>query len=282
VSRLLLGAVLGLLLAPVTAQAQSFICRPSAGSNEATLLTHYSVPLTFGAALPSPSLRPGEVALALEAAWLSTPPADVRRSGDCYVDKAQNTNLSPVLPRPRVAVGLPAGFMVEASLLPPVTVADVTPLLVGMALAYAAPIGTRATLHARAHGTIGYVDGPVTCARSALQNNPFAPCFGDTPSNDRYAPNVYGGELLLDWSLRGAWSGALGVGAVHARPDFQVNFTNGAGVRDGTRVRFDETAASFTAGLSRRLGARTALGVMAYAVPGQTATVRMTGQWRVR
>ncbi len=281
-TRLLSAAAAAVALISSSAQAQAFTCRPSAGSNEAALLTHYGVPLAFGAALPSPKLRRGEVVVALEASYLSSPAADVQRSDECFLDKAENTGLSPVLPRPRIAVGLPAGLMIEASLLPPVTVADATPFLLGVALSYATTINTKGTLYARAHGTLGYVDGPVTCSRSALQNDPTRPCFGDTPSNDRYAPNVYGGELLLDWQLRGPWSGLLGVGAVHARPRFQVNFTNRFDLRDNTRVRYDETAASVTAGVSRTLSERTAIGLVAYAVPGQTATVRVTGQWRVR
>jgi hypothetical protein len=281
-ARRIVAAVLPLALAALPLPAQSFTCRASAGSNEATLLAHYAVPLAFTAALPQASLRAGEVALALETSWLPTPPADVRRSEECYLAKGENTALSPVLPRPRVAVGLPAGLVAEASLLPPVTVADATPFLVGLALAWTHPVGRGATLAARAHGTLGYVDGPVTCAADALQSNPSAPCFGDTPSNDRYAPNAFGAELLVSLPLASRWSALLGAGVVHARPRFDVNFTNGVGLRDGTRVRFDDTAAGLTAGLTRDIGARAALGLLAYAAPGRTTTVRLTGQWQLR
>lgn len=277
-----LGAVVTGTLAAATLHAQSVICRPSAGSNEAALLSHYAVPLAFGPALPSHALRAGELALALEAAWLPAPPANRRRSGECYQDKAENTTLSPVLPRPRVAVGLPAGVVLEASLLPPVTVADATPLLLGLALSHARQLGGRATLLARVHGTAGYIDGPVTCAADALQTDPTQPCFGDTPSDDRYAPNAYGGDLLLDVPVADAWRAQLGAGLLHSRARFDVNFTNAFGVRDGTRVRFDDTAASLTAGVARRVGARAAIGVLAFAVPGRTTTVRLTGQWQLR
>jgi len=272
----------GLLMSASLAAAQGRICRPSPGSNEARLLTHFVVPLAFSSALPSPQLAAGEVVVALEATWLPTPDASVSRSEQCYLDKAENTGLSPVLPRPRVAVGLPGGVAVEASLLPPVTVADATPLLVGLALSYARPLGERATLLVRGHTTLGYVDGPVTCARDALQDDPSVPCYGDTPSNDRYAPNVTGGELLVDLPWRGAWHAHLGAGVLHARPRFDVNFTNAFGVRDDTQLLFTRTAASVTAGLSRRIGPRAAVGLLGYAVPGDGATLRLTGQWQLR
>lgn len=262
--------------------AQRVTCRPSADSNEAELLTRYAVPLTFGAALPSGALRPGAVAIALETTWLPTPPSDVRRSGECYLDKAENTTLSPVLPRPRIAVGLPAGLTAEASLLPPVTVADATPFLAGLALSYARSMNASTSVHARLHGTLGYVDGPVTCSRNALQNDPTQPCFGDTPSSDRYAPNAIGAELLATRAFGTNWSAQLGVGAVHARPQFDVNFTNAFGVVDNTRIRFEDTRASLTAGVARRVHERAAIGVVGYVVPGRTSTVRLTGQWTLR
>jgi hypothetical protein len=273
--------VAALALAP-SLDAQRVTCRPSPGSNEAELLTRYAVPLTFGSALPNGALHPGEIAVALETTWLPTPPSDVRRSGECYLDKAENTTLSPVLPRPRIAVGLPAGLTAEASLLPPVTVADATPFLVGLSLAYARRMNAAIIVHARVHGTLGYVDGPVTCSRDALQDDPTQPCFGDTPSSDRYAPNAVGAELLATRAFGSDWSAQLGLGAVHARPQFDVNFTNAFGVVDNTRIRFDDTRAALNAGVARRIHERAAIGVVGYVVPGRTSTVRLTGQWRLR
>jgi hypothetical protein len=272
----------GLLTSTSLAEAQGRVCRPLPGSNEARLLTHFVVPLAFSSALPLPQFTPGQVAVALETSWLPTPDASVRRSEQCYLDKAENTGLSPVLPRPRVAVGLVGGVAVEASVLPPVTVADATPLLVGLALSYARPLGDRAMLLVRGHTTLGHVDGPVTCARDALQSDPGLPCYGDTPSNDRYAPNVTGGELLIALPRHGAWQAHLGAGVLHARPRFNVNFTNAFGVRDETQLLLTRTAASVTAGLSRRIGPRAAVGLLGYAVPDGGTTLRFTGQWQLR
>jgi hypothetical protein len=269
-------------LAAAPAGAQLVTCRAPAGSNEAILLTTYAVPLAFGAALPQPTLQPGEVALALEATWLPTPSAAVRRSDACFTDKSENTALSPVLPRPRVAIGLPAGVTFEASLLPPITIADATPRLAGVALAHNRPLGARGTLLARAHGTIGHVEGPVTCAREALLSTPGAPCFGDSPSTDQFAPNSYGAEVMFARPLGAQWTVSAGGGVLQARPRFTVNFTNGFGVRDETLVRVDRTAATLSAAVARELGPRASLGLVAFSVPGTATTVRLTGQWQLR
>lgn len=126
-------AVLAIALAPHVAVGQA-VCRPSSGSAEAQLLSYYAVPLAFSSALPTPALARGEVAIALEMTYVPAPASNSQRSDECFVEKSQHTELSPVLPRPRVAVGLPGGVVAEFSYLPPVTVADATPSLLGLAL----------------------------------------------------------------------------------------------------------------------------------------------------
>lgn len=256
-------------------------CRPSEGSSEARLLSFYSVPLAFGSALPTPALTVGQVALALELSHVPTPSADVRRIGECYSAKTENTALSAVLPRPRVAVGLPGGVVLEGSYLPPVTVADATPSLLGVALSFGLPRLGRVVVRGRVHATVGYVDGPITCAASALQGDPSEPCFGAEPSTDRYAPNVYGGELLGEVPLASSWQLHVGAGLARARPRFQVGFADGNGVLDRTRVAREFTALSATVGVSRLLSPRWSVGALGYGVAGDGATVRLTAQWLV-
>ena len=286
------GAVATLLLvANATARAQ-VTCRPSPGSNEARLLAHYTVPIAFAATLPSPTLPRGGVSLALEGSWVPTPSRDVRRTDECYAPKDENTGLSPVLPRPRLAVGLGGGVTGELSYLPPVTVADATPSLLGVAISFA--LGDRTVEHVapsarrsrryllRAHATVGYVDGPITCPRSALQDVPTQPCFGTSASNDRYAPNVSGVEGVVMQPLGARWRVLAGAGVSHARPRFRVNFRTGDGLLDRTRVEHDFTTMTALGGITARLSPRLELGVLAYEVIGRNATVRVTGQWRVR
>ncbi len=261
--------------------AQS-VCTPSARSSEGRLLAFSAIPLAFASALPGPALNRGEIVVGLELSAIPEPAASIQRSDECFVEKGQNTQLSRVLPRPRVAVGLPGGVMVEVSYLPPVTVADATPSLLGLALAYTTRVTPAVTAMLRAHGTIGYVDGPVTCARSALQGDPTQPCFGTEPSNDRYAPNAYGLEFLLGTQLSSRVSASLGAGATHLRPRFRVGFRNGFGLLDETRVEQNFTRATLMANLAASMTPRLGLGAQAYAVPRDGATIRLTTQWKVR
>lgn len=265
----------------VTAHAQS-VCTPAVNSNEARLLAFSAVPLAFASAMPALALGRGEIAIGLELAGIPEPSASIQRSDVCFVEKGQNTQLSRVLPRPRIAVGLPGGLTAEISYLPPVTVADATPSLLGVALGYAVPVTPSVAAMLRAHGTVGYVDGPVTCARSALQPDPAQPCFGTEPSSDRYAPNVYGAELTVATRLNSRVSASLGLGASHLRPRFRVGFRNGFGLLDETRVEQNFTRATASANLAASITQRMQVGAQLYAVARDAATVRITTQYQLR
>lgn len=284
VSELLVSALLAMSVGPWAARtlpAQN-VCTPSANSNEARLLALSAVPLAFASALPMPGLGRGAIAVGLELTGIPEPSASIRRSDECFVEKGQNTQLSRVLPRPRVAVGLPGGVTAEVSYLPPVTVAEASASLFGVALRYGMPMTRSIDAMVRAHGTIGYVDGPVTCARSALQPDPTRPCFGTEPSNDRYAPNVYGAELIIGTQMTPRLSASLGAGASHLRPRFRVGFRNGFRLLDDTRVEQNFTRVTGMASLAASVTERVHVGAQVYAVARDGATVRLTTQWNLR
>ncbi len=264
-----------------TLHAQS-VCTPSTSSNEARLLAFSAVPLAFASAMPMPRIEAGDIVVGLELAGIPEPSAAIQRSDECFVEKGQNTQLSRVLPRPRLAIGLPGGVIAEVSYLPPVTVADATPSLLGVALGYSVPVRPSLTALLHLHGTVGYVDGPVTCARAALQADPAQPCFGTEPSNDRYAPNVYGAEVLVTRSISPRVNASLGLGVSHLRPRFTVGFRNGLGFLDQTRVEQNFTRATALAGLSTSVTQRLNIGAQVYAVARDGATVRLTTQWQLR
>ncbi len=279
-----LTALLATALMPWTphdVRAQS-VCTPSNTSNEARLLAFSAIPLAFASALPKPSLGRGEIAIGVELSAIPEPPASIQRSDECFVEKGQNTQLSRVLPRPRLAVGLPGGVTAEVSYLPPVTVASATPSLLGVALGYTVPVTPSVAAMLRAHGTLGFIDGPVTCAPSALQDDPTQPCFGTEPSNDRYAPNAYGAELLVGARLSSRVTASIGAGASHLRPRFRVGFRNGFGLLDETRVEQNFTRATGMAQVTGSITPRVHVGAQVYAVARDGATVRLTTQWLLR
>ncbi|MGH7714204.1 MAG: hypothetical protein ACREOG_23190, partial [Gemmatimonadaceae bacterium] len=156
------------------------------------------------------------------------PSADISRPERCYAtNKSEDTRLSPIFPRPRLALGLGAGWMIEASYLPPVTVFDATPNLGSIALSRITSIGP-AGLLLRAHATFGQVEGAITCSQDALQlSNTAEPCYGSKESEDTYKPNMFGGEAAITFVLGGRTTGYAGAGYSSLRPRFRVGFQDG-------------------------------------------------------
>jgi hypothetical protein len=175
--------------------------------------------------------------LGLEITYIPAPPDALRQTSLCFRPKEENTHLAPILPRPRLTVGLPLGLQLEASYLPPVTLLDATPNLFGMALSRTWYVSPGATLSLRAHLTRGWVRGPVTCDRRSLQlQDPMAACYGAAPSRDRYSPNVTGLQLSLGRELGSRLRVGLAGGWSMMEPRFQVWFRDATGFLDSTRV----------------------------------------------
>jgi hypothetical protein len=262
------------------------VCRPRASSNEAKLLAFYSAPFAFtgmSAALPSDGSSGVRMWVGGEATIVPTPAASVRTSDRCYgVKKTENTNLSPVLPRPRILLALPNGFSVEASYLPPLTVAGATPNIGSAAIGWSGAINGRLGLLVRAHGTFGVLRGPITCGENSIQQaNPAAPCFGTRVSEDEYRPNMLGGEAALSYAVSDrlrAWGGA---GFTRLASKFDVNFagTNGT---DDTQIEVELTRVPLFGGVSWRAMPRLEFSAQAYSVPQDLTTVRVGAMYRLK
>lgn len=67
-------------------------------------------------------LAPGAVAITGEAIPVPSPDAALTHPSFCYQYTTNNTRLAPLFGRPRILVGLPAGFAIEGSYVPPVSV----------------------------------------------------------------------------------------------------------------------------------------------------------------
>ena len=81
-------------------------CRPPKDSSEAKLLAFFAAPIAFSPAGHAERLAPGAVRLSFDLTYVPKPGADISRASFCN-RKSENTSLSPVFPRPRLAVGLP-------------------------------------------------------------------------------------------------------------------------------------------------------------------------------
>lgn len=278
-----------LLLLPVigfaaTAHAQ---CRPPGNTHEARLLAFYAAPLVFSFASAPRQLPKGSLALGAEAGNVPSPSAELQRPEYCYQPHSEHTTLTPAFGRPRLTLGLPAGFALEASYLPPVPVGGATPNLASFALARPVDlvVGSRlVTLALRGHGTVGQVRGAITCPASALQMaNATAPCYGTRPSRDTFYPNMFGAEGAIAMRDRGGrLSFYAGGGITWLRPHFRVGFTDALGNADATDVAADLRRGSAFGGITVRATSVLRISGEAYAVPQDVTTVRVAAEYRLR
>ncbi len=269
---------------PVHAQ-----CRVPKNSNEAKLLAFFEAPITFSPVAAPTALPPWAVRIEGEVVPIPMPSREILRTGYCSLTKEENPRLTPVFGRPRITIALPAGFAVEGSYIPPITVGDAEPHLASFALSVVRPLpvtvrGGAVSLLLRAHGTVGRVRGPITCPAKSLQTTtPSEPCYGTQPSHDTFYPDMVGGEGALGLTARsGRWSVYAGGGITRLQPRFQVGFTDGTGYRDRTRIEVNLTRGSVFGGVTARLIRALELSAQVYSVPADVTTLRFGAGYRVR
>lgn len=249
------------------------------------MLAFFAAPIAFSPAGNIAPMAAGEVRLGFDVTYVPTPSAEIRRPEKCYTDaKTENTELSPVFPRPRVSLGLGGGFAVEATFLPPITVMDATPTLFAAALRYVRAIGDGGTSFLlRGHTTIGEVKGPITCSPDVIQvTNPVGTCYANEPSEDTYKPNMVGFEGAFIFGGNSRLRTYIGGGITSIRPRFHVGFTDFVGNVDTTRVIVDLTRVTAFAGAAWTANRRIALTAELYSQPEDVTTIRLGGVYILR
>jgi hypothetical protein len=270
---------LSLVLAGGSLRAQA-VCEPGSDSNEAKMMAFFAAPIAFSPAGNVGVMKAGEVRLAFDATYIPRPSATITSPEECYRnDKTENTELSPVFPRPRVAVGLGMGFALEAMYLPPITVLDATPNLFSIALSYARPIGMPGmSLALRGHATVGEVSGPITCAPDVIQTtNPAGSCYATQPSDDTYKPTMIGGEAMIVLGGGTKIRFYTGAGFTSLTPEFQVGYVDARNNVDNTRIRVSLSRISVFAGGSYQVAPRFRVSSELYSVPQDLTTIRFGG-----
>lgn len=283
-------ALLALAMA-AAAQTEAWAqCRVGGSSNEGRLLAFYTAPLVFSAATAPDVLPAAGVRVGGEAEYIPRPDPAIERTGLCFTQKSEKTSLSPVFGRPRITIGGPFGFALEAAYLPPVTIARATPNLLSFGVSYsrrlaAGPVWST-VMALRLHGTFGNVKGAITCPRSALQQgDPSAPCYGTEPSKDTFYPDMFGGEAAIGFAPRGsavAWYG--GAGANRIDPHFQVGFTDLNGNVDRTEVELRQplVRGALFVGVTALVRSILDIGAQVYSVPSDATLFRLMGGIRIR
>jgi hypothetical protein len=264
-------------------------CRPGANSNEAKLLAFYSVPIAFSA-LDAPHRETAwRVELQAEVSPVPTADPSIEHASECYTASSrQHSRLTSVFARPRLLLTLPLGLAVEASYIPPIQIGDAHPHLGSAALSETArlsgfgPFGSSG-LMIRAHGTVGHVSGPITCAETSLQQtDPNAGCYGNKPSNDTFNPTMFGVEGVYGVASRGGrFEFFAGSGVTWLRPRFEVGFTNLDGIIDNTRIEVNLTRVAVLGGATLHLPASFALTTEVYSVPKDVTTWRIAASYRL-
>jgi len=287
----ILAVLSGFLLASSPARGQlNYTCTPDKGSNEAKLLAFFATPIAFSPGGIVENLAPWHVRVGVEASYVPSPSKDIQQPEACYsVKKTENTDLSPVFPRPRVAIGLPGGLLLEGSYLPPIKVADAKPNLGSVALSWPRRLtgdeehGSLSLL-LRAHATMGKVEGSITCPEKDLQtDDPSAACYGTAPSSDTYKPNMFGGEVGLAKQAAGdRWGAYASTGVTWLRPRFQVGFQYLDAAYDDTKISVDLTRFALGAGAWYRVGAAAAVTGELYSVPADATTFRIGAAYTFR
>ena len=285
-----LGLVVGatLLVAQHQARAQ---CRVRTDSNEGRLLAFYTAPIVFSMATAPQEMAPGSIRVGAEGEYIPKPDPAIEQTGACFTQKSEKTSLSPVFGRPRITIGVPFGFALEAAYLPPVTIARAKPNLFSFGVSHArhlalGPVSNGTTLMLRLHGTFGNVKGAITCPRSSLQQSaPLSPCYGSSPSKDTFHPDMFGGEIAAGFAPgTGGISFYAGAGANRIDPHFQVGFTDLNGNVDATQVELENplVRASVFGGVTAVFRRILDVGAQIYSVPSDATLFRLNGGIRFR
>jgi len=282
--------IIGVTLLAVQQQAAAQ-CKVKSSSNEGRLLAFYTAPIVFSMAVAPQEMPPGRIRIGAEGEYIPKPDRAIEQTGVCFTQKSEKTSLSPVFGRPRITVGVPFGFALEAAYLPPVTIARAKPNLFSFAISHAhhlalGPALSGTTVMLRVHGTFGNVKGAITCPRSSLQqSSPSSPCYGTTPSKDTFHPDMFGGEIAAGFAPgSGGISFYAGAGANRIDPHFQVGFTDGNGNLDATQVQLEKplTRGSVFGGVTAVLRQILDVGAQIYSVPSDATLFRLNGGIRFR
>ena len=258
-------------------------CVPPANSSDAKLLAFYEDPIVFGTATAPQALALGRASITGELTGIPSPGAAISHATYCFSGIQGWTRLSPVLPRPRVAVGLPFGFAVEGSYLPPITVANAQPNLGSLAVTYLHRLLGIVSVAGRFDGTIGTVKGPITCPRSLLQQtDPTGECFGTKPSDDTFYPRSIGTDgTIVVQPLGGRVTVYGGAGYTWMSPHFETGFTNADGVMNNTDIQISLRRASVFGGVNVGIFSRLDAGAQVYSAPADLTTWRLTARYRL-
>ncbi len=295
-TRSLFACLAAVLLLAVTAEAQTSgnvpVVSPtdqiSFDRPESWALTYFTS-ATLLAGLETPHTRkPGSISVQFELGWLPNLSDSQRRVGFDGT-KPEDLNKAPVLPRPRVVVGLPARFSLIVAVDPPIEAFGVKPKLLTVGLERAVYESETIGVGVRGYGQVGNVQAAFTCPTSVLA---FAPGSAANPygcqaqSSDTASLRFAGGQVAVGYRgmrLHGlSPHAALGVNYMNVA--FQVNALT-FGYLDHTRLLSHGMTVSASGGVSYPLSRRLRAAVDVFYTPlsvQRTTVAQNDGLFNVR
>ncbi len=250
---------------------------------EGRLIAFYSAAMTFSplGRLPNDA----RISLGVETTWLPHLSVAQRRPG---IDKPESTNLAPILPRPRIALRLPARVVAEGSWVPPVPVDDARANIISGALSRSFAMAPGIEVTPRISGVVGRVRGAITCnARTARGGGPplavyYLNVCHDHDSDDWFEPRQVAGELLVSRNVPQLRTELYALGGVRIdRSRFDIGVIRSDGSRDPDHpiLRLRDTRPHMSAGARWRLTNSVATAGEFFYAPGSLATVRLFSGW---
>ncbi len=186
---------------------------------EAWALKYFAAVTTF-TPLQAPRERaPGTVEIAFEGGWVPYL-TDTERTVGFEGTKVEDLNKTPLYGRPRLLIGLPAGFAVEVGWLPPIRIHGTQTNLFDAAIEKAFFDKPGGSLGLRLYGQIGHSYGDYTCPADVVLSPP------GTPGNP-YGCNAPSTDVA---SLN--YAGAALTGGIKVAPGVAVHLAGGATYND--------------------------------------------------
>jgi hypothetical protein len=204
---------------------------------EAWALKYFSAVSTFTALGPPVVREAGSIDFGLEAGWIPSLSESKRRVG-FEGTTVEDLNRSPLFGRPRLTVGLPAGFSVEGAWVPPVGINGQRANLLDAALERPFVVTDSLSLGFRLYGQLGHSKGDFTCPSDVALQPPGSsgnPKGCDAGSKDSATLNNAGLALTGGVKLGGGGALHFAVGGTYNDLVFQVGAVTG-GVPDNTRL----------------------------------------------
>lgn len=219
-------------------------------------------PTWLGGPLP---VRAGSLRLGLEAEWIPRLDERQRRVGFGGT-VVEDLNKVPLAGRLRATVGLPLGFAVTATYLPPIPVNGLTSHSGSLALARHILAAGPVVIAAQAWGQIGRARGDFTCDDSDL-DDPKKNSLGCVqPSNDLATFRSVGGDAIA--ALRfGRWQPYVTAGGSYLNVSFQVDAHLAGDIHDRTHLHASGGIFSATGGLRVAATRRLDLAAEAFYAP---------------